>query len=174
MIKINTITSKDVDTCLSNVINIAESARVLLTKNLDVSDGLCNGVFGYIRHIAFDKDENVKLIYVEFDNKRVGAKIRKNTVLPENVPNNCVPIGRQEEKINYRNDIRCQFPLKLAYSCSIHKTQGLSLSNAVVSLKKVFAPGQSYVALSRVTSLNGLVVKDFNEKLIYCDNQFIE
>ncbi|XP_050416438.1 uncharacterized protein LOC126830171 isoform X1 [Patella vulgata] len=168
MIKINTITSKDVDTCLSNVINIAESARVLLTKNLDVSDGLCNDVFGYIRHIAFDKDENVKLIYVEFDNKRVGAKIRKNTVLPENVPNNCIPIGRQEEK-NYCNDIRRQFPLKLAYSCSIHKTQGLSLSNAVVSLKKVFAPGQSYVALSRVTSLNGLVVKDFNEKLIYCD-----
>ena len=58
---------------------------------------------------------------------------------------------------------RKQFPLILAYAVTIHKCQRLSLDSAVIDLSnKVFSPGMAYVALSRVRSLNGLHLTDFD------------
>jgi hypothetical protein len=52
---------------------------------------------------------------------------------------------------------RTQFPISLAYAITIHKCQALSLSNVLLDIgTSVFSCGQAYVALSRVTSLNGL------------------
>ncbi len=52
-----------------------------------------------------------------------------------------------------------QFPLRLAWAITIHKSQGLTFERAIIDAGQAFAPGQVYVALSRCTSLQELVLK---------------
>lgn len=52
-----------------------------------------------------------------------------------------------------------QYPIKLAWAVTIHKSQGLTFDNAIIDAGKSFVSGQVYVALSRVRTLNGLVLK---------------
>ncbi|MBI3139977.1 MAG: helix-turn-helix domain-containing protein [Sphingobacteriales bacterium] len=52
-----------------------------------------------------------------------------------------------------------QFPLRLAWAITIHKSQGLTFEKAIIDAGEAFAPGQVYVALSRCTSLNGMILK---------------
>lgn len=54
-----------------------------------------------------------------------------------------------------------QFPLRLAWACTIHKSQGLTLDRALVDIRAARDPGQAYVAVSRVKSLDGLLLKDW-------------
>lgn len=49
-------------------------------------------------------------------------------------------------------------PIKLAWAITVHKSQGLTFEKAIIDVGKAFAPGQIYVALSRLTSLDGLVL----------------
>lgn len=50
------------------------------------------------------------------------------------------------------------YPIKLAWAITVHKSQGLTFENAILDINRAFAPGQVYVALSRLKSLDGLVL----------------
>lgn len=111
-------------------------AQVMLLKNLDVEYGLVNGLKGVVVNI----EKGFPIVY--FDKINVNVKILKYELKMENG--------------NYLIAKRIQFPLKLAYGITIHKSQGLTIENIDVDLTRVFGSGQVYTALSRAVSLNGL------------------
>lgn len=95
----------------------------MLIYNIDITDGLVNGAFGTVTRLIDVKSGNtteIKFIEVSFDNKRVGKR------LGTKVNNeNRVLIERVEEMVGKDGNIfRKQFPLKLAWACSVHKVQG--------------------------------------------------
>ncbi|XP_062579865.1 uncharacterized protein LOC134241859 [Saccostrea cucullata] len=158
---------------LGSSLLLAVNARVMLTRNCDVKDGLVNGVVGYITHFQYGENtSNVVGIGVIFDNKNVGKQSGRKTQ-----KGNVVLIERvQEEMIEKkpRTVMRHQFPLRLAWACTAHKVQGMTVEKVVVNLDRTFSPGQAYVALSRVTSQQGLFIETENEngllKKIYADS----
>ncbi len=67
-----------------------------------------------------------------------------------------------------------QLPLVLAYAITIHKSQSLSLDQACISLSACFCDHQVYVALSRLKTLNGLFLTDFDENQISVNQKVLK
>jgi len=68
-----------------------------------------------------------------------------------------------------------QFPIRLAWAITVHKSQGLTFEKVIADLGRAFAPGQVYVALSRCTSFSGLMLKtQLNSYAIKTDPRVIE
>ncbi len=64
-----------------------------------------------------------------------------------------------------------QVPLRLAWAITVHKSQGMTLDEAEMDLSQCFVPGQGYVALSRVRSLEGLYLRGFNAMALLVDER---
>ncbi|XP_029954136.1 uncharacterized protein LOC115393324 isoform X3 [Salarias fasciatus] len=167
--------SAALDTSLEETLSLGPDARVMLCKNVDVEDGLVNGACGTVTHIQLRQGDSFpQTVYVKFDDEKIGSQRRKKR---SHAPVACrlsTAIDPVEEKATKRGGLRRQFPLKLAWACTVHKVQGLTVDRAVVCLEKVFAPGQAYVALSRVRDLSGLIIMNFKEKSIYCKDTIKE
>ena len=156
---------------LHSILNIAVGARVMLTTNVDVSDGLVNGARGEVVHIVTNDNNDVTTVLVKFDCEKVGQTAhqasRFRTMCPKAVPVSRVEVsflagGKRGAEIT-----RLQFPLTLSWATTIHKVQGLTLDTIVVNMKGTrFNAGQIYVALSRVKSMSGLHIVNFNAKAI--------
>jgi len=67
-----------------------------------------------------------------------------------------------------------QYPLRLAWAITVHKSQGMTLDEVEVDLSKSFAPGMGYVALSRVRTLSGLYLRGMNQHALYVDPRIQE
>jgi hypothetical protein len=67
-----------------------------------------------------------------------------------------------------------QYPIKLAWAVTVHKSQGLTFDKAIIDVGQAFAPGQVYVALSRLRSLDGLVLRTrIQNNVIYSDHEVV-
>ena len=118
------------------------NAQVMLIANVDPDAGLVNGSRGVV--VGFCAATHLPM--VEFING-----VRK-------------PVGTHAWPIEeYEFASRAQIPLRLAWACTTHKSQGASLDSALVDIGSGnFEYGQAYVALSRARSLEALYVYDFD------------
>lgn len=127
-------------------LQLCVGAQVMLLYNIDLECGLANGSRGVIMRFQDD------LPVVKFLN---GIERM---------------IDFQDWKLEEQGEtlmIISQIPLKVAYACSVHKTQGITLDYAIIDLNDVFEYGQAYVALSRVKTLQGLSLKNFIPEKIF-------
>ncbi|XP_066197548.1 ATP-dependent DNA helicase PIF1 [Saccopteryx leptura] len=141
----------DVQCPVSKLLQLKRGAQVMLVKNLAVSRGLVNGARGVV--VGFET-EGRGLPQVRFLSG-VTEVIRADRWTVQATGGQL--LSRQ------------QLPLQLAWALSIHKSQGMSLDCVEISLGRVFASGQAYVALSRARSLQGLRVLDFDPMVVRCD-----
>ncbi|XP_050924886.1 uncharacterized protein LOC127140941 [Lates calcarifer] len=156
---------------LPDTLQVAEGARVMLTRNLDVSQGLVNGSFAtLVRVVTFQQhvSSRVTKLGLKMDDETAG---RNSSNRESGVHDNLVYIERAEENLKQKGVVHRQFPIKLAFACTIHMVQGMTRISAVVSLKHIFEPGMAYVAISRVTSLSGLHLLDMDESKIYANTE---
>ena len=128
-------------------------AKVMLLINMDFNKGLINGACGFIQRF------NENSIEIKFDNSETAS------------------IPRHKFEYYYNDRVvaeRMQYPLRLAYGITIHKSQGMTLDKLVVDCSRIFERGQAYVAMSRVKTLEGLFIKNFEPEKVLVDSRVAE
>ncbi len=124
------------------VLSLKKNAVVMFVKN-NFEEGYVNGTLGVVEE--FDENDMPEVRTFKGDLIKVsGAK----WIIEEN--------GKVLGEVT-------QLPLRLAWAITIHKSQGMTLDCAEIDLSEAFVPGQGYVALSRLRSLEGLVLRGAND-----------
>lgn len=133
-------------------LEVKVGAQVLFVRN-DKEKRWVNGTLGTIIGIADDEDG---IIYVRTEDGR------ELDVEREVWSNMRYTFNEEEQKIEEQEiGTFTQFPLRLAWAITVHKSQGLTFRNVKIDFTGgVFAGGQTYVALSRCTTLGGISLKE--------------
>ncbi|MDO4230284.1 MAG: AAA family ATPase, partial [Capnocytophaga sp.] len=133
---------------IEKYIYLKEGARVMFIKNDLSSDKLFfNGKMGTVTSLSdgeievqLDGGKTINVERYEWENIRYRINEQTKDI--------------EEERLGTFT----QYPLRLAWAITVHKSQGLTFEKAVLDLDNVFASGQAYVAFSRLRSLEGLVL----------------
>lgn len=129
-------------------LELKKDAQIMFLVN-DPDRRYFNGKIGKL--LGFSDDKESMQVYFEDEDKThwIGKHTWENITYSVNGVNSVFPktIGTFT-----------QFPVKLAWAITVHKSQGMTFTKAVIDIEQAFAPGQVYVALSRLTSLDGLVL----------------
>lgn len=132
--------------CLApELLKLKKGAQVMCLWNLNPEDGIANGSIGTVSSIED------RIPYVEFQNGILMDMERKEWQMRESGQ---VIAGRS------------QLPLRLAWAITSHKCQGMTLDAIEVFLERCFDYGQTYVALSRARTLEGLYIGSINYDMI--------
>lgn len=138
---------------LEETLCLKKGALVMCLANLDVESGICNGSQGVIE--GFTNSGHPIVRFLNGLVLTIEPKIYQNQDYPK--------LGIE------------QYPLRLAWAFTIHKSQGITLDIAEMDIgSSIFEFGQTYVALSRVKSLEGLYLSQFNPKKIRTNPTVIE
>ena len=154
-------------------------AKVMLTYNVDTSDGLTNGARGELLGIIQDKEGNISKVVVKFERESYGQEKRRKS----HWLSNQYPEGTAIEKVNFPFSISkskksvintgnvIQFPIKLAFACTAHKIQGATIPKPmklIIYVKDIWMAAITYVMLSRICALTQLYILDeFDETKMY-------
>ncbi|MBS9767506.1 MAG: helix-turn-helix domain-containing protein [Flavobacteriaceae bacterium] len=127
---------------------LKEGAQVMFIKNdSSIEKRYYNGKIGVVKKLEKDK------VFVESE----GEIIETTNEVWENIK---YSLDKDTKEISEKIDgTYSQIPLRLAWAITIHKSQGLTFDKAIIDAESSFAHGQTYVALSRCRSLEGLVLK---------------
>jgi len=131
-------------------LNLKVGAQIMFIKN-DKGENrrYFNGKIGIIHSIEEDK------IVVSFPGEEDMLDLEKETWQNIRYRYNKEKDTFEEEEIGTFT----QYPVRLAWAITIHKSQGLTFEKAIIDAGSSFAPGQVYVALSRMTGLEGMVLR---------------